>query len=737
MMILTGRRSQTGFDPRWQLFENGLIRTGPANYSQVIKVEPINLELLAPDQIRAYLARFEDFLNSQTQTIQIISQSRPLKADDYLNRLGGQIGAGQAGNWNNYCRLIRSLSLAGNIINRNFYVVVGGRLGQTDIRLAAGKLNHQAAAVLAGLNQIGLKANFCQNQQLLELVADSYGYPADISPKASLAVTETADCLKIDNGLNRSFGLISWPVQASFGYLNRLINWPAHFDISYHLQPVDSSLAQICLRRKISETESRRRLLVKKGQLIGAEVLDPLESARQLRDQIQRGQQKLFLMAVYINLKASSRAGLDRAGQQLKSLLAGRLFESRLLKYQQLAGFYSCLPLNINYLGNWRNLDSGCAALTWPFVGSALTKPRAILYGLNRINNSPVLLDRFQLTNANSLIFAKSGAGKSYAAKVEIVRQLLLQTAVTVIDPENEYRDLARANGGRVIDCRLNHDCRLNLWQRQLWWPRTKDDNQSPTGNYLDDLATILSLFLGHQRPAEHQALEKALNDLFLNHRSRPDLAGLISRLQQTGQAHLADSLRNLAGGPLAGLLQSQADSLQQLNQSRLTVFCLESWPGRYRAGLSLLIGSYLRALSRLEVKKRLLVIDEAWSLLTDPRSAAFLAELVRRARKHYLGVCLISQSAADFLNNPAGQTIAAQAASKLILQTDSSCLPQLTRAFGLSPTEADFLVTASVGQGLLLADNQRVTVKIIASKTEDSLIRTDPQRRLKPSTSI
>src|SRR5260370_2916168 len=273
---------------------------------------------------------------------------------------------------------------------------------------------------------------------------------------------ERAGYLVIDDEYVRTLFISGYPFVASSGWLDSLIHFNHSADISYHIHEVDALQALPKLHRKITELESARRAMVRAGKIVGSEVTDPLDSAMDLRDKIQRGQEKLFQMSIYVTLRADSLAELDKMTKLLEATLAARLFYMKVAQYQQLEGLQSILPRGEDVLNQKRNLDSSSAALAFPFMSSELVQEAGILYGVNKSNNSLVILDRFSLHNANSIVFAQSGSGKSYATKVEILRQLMQGTKVLVIDPEREYKLLSESVGGSYVKLSAKSEAKIN-----------------------------------------------------------------------------------------------------------------------------------------------------------------------------------------------------------------------------------------------------------------------------------
>ena len=695
----------------WQsISRRGILIGTDGGYQQILSVSTINFDLMSGAEQASRLRAFENFLNSLTGDLQLIVLTRPLAPADLNLAIPAPPAAG--GLAADYVNLLSRLVDRHQLTRRRFLVVVGSQLTRPDLAAASVQLQASAEAVINGLAQVGLTAQVVDRAGVRAILADYW------DPARPVAVEERPQSLRVGHHYSRTLVVSGWPMMAHPGWLSALINWPANLDISYHYRPVDLTLAQTKLNRKITELDSRQRQLQRKGRPPDPEAADALESAVELRQQIQRGQQKLFLVSLVVTVRAGSEPALDRLVGQLETLLGSRLFQVRPALWQQLEGFGATLPRGQNDLGGWRNLNSACAALTFPFIGSELVDTEGILYGVNPTNNSLVLVDRFGLANANSIIFAQSGAGKSYLAKVEILRQLLAGVEVVVIDPENEYQTLARAVGGQVVRFQPDQPARLNLLDRQLW--------ASPAGTVnLADLVELLGLLVGLDSADDRLAVDRLLGQLYVDlpagqspvwadlvRLAREQAPGLVSRLERFG----ASSLGQVFSRPT------------NLDLDRpLTVLALDDWPAEYRPALTLLFSVWVRGLARRQPRKRLLVIDEGWLLLESPVAGRLLAGLVRRARKDYLGVCFISQQADDFLNNPAGRVIASQAALKILLRADSTAIKTLARQFRLSAVEQDFLLTAERGQALLLAGAKHAIVQIVASETEHPLITTDP----------
>lgn len=531
---------------------------------------------------------------------------------------------------------------------------------------------------------------------------------------------EEPDHLVIDGIYVRTLFISGYPFVANSGWLNSLINFNRNVDISYHITQVNATKALPKLHRKITELESTKRTLIKAGKIVGPEITDPLESATELRDKIQRGQEMLFQTSIYVAITAPTLAELDKTTNLLETALAARLFFTKSARYQQIEGLQSILPRSEDVLNQRRNLDSSSVALTFPFMSSELVQESGILYGVNKSNNSLVILDRFSLNNANSIVFAQSGSGKSYATKVEILRQLMQGTSVIVIDPEREYKLLSESVKGTYVKLSANSKQKINPFDIATRSTRVKDLSE-----HIQDLTEVVSLMAEGLTPAEKAATDKALLTMYKKAgRRQPVLSDLYHELKLLKQLKLCERLEKYISGSLANVFNSPSNvSLA----NRLIIFDIKDMPESLRQIMMLIISNFVQNQVKHKPKKRLLVIDEGWLLLEHDESARFVSGLVRRARKYYLGVSIISQQANDFLKNDYGRAIASQSSLRILMRQDTTTIKNVVSQFNLSEYESNFLLTCDKGEALIIADKNHVALKVVASKKEHPLITTNP----------
>jgi len=524
--------------------------------------------------------------------------------------------------------------------------------------------------------------------------------------------------LVIDDSYIRTLFISGYPFVASSGWLDSLINFNHDVDISYHITEVDALSALPKLNRKITELESTKRAMIRSGRIIGSEITDPLESAIELRDKIQRGQEKLFQMSIYICLRADSLSELDKLTQLLENTLSARLFYSKVARYQQIEGLQSILPRSQDQLNQRRNLDSSSAALAFPFMSSELVQESGILYGINKSSSSLVILDRFSLHNANSIVFAQSGSGKSYATKVEILRQLMQGVKVIVIDPEREYKKLTESVSGTYIKLSSTSSEKINPFDLSTSSHTTHDLSE-----HVQDLTEIISLMVEGLTGHEKAAVDKAILSIYKKSNT-PLLQDLYKELKKLRQIKLCERLEKYISGSLSHVFNEQTN-IDLSN--RLVIFDIKDLPESLRQIMMMIISNFVSNQVKASLEKRLLIIDEGWMLLQHEESARFVAGLVRRARKYYLGVSIISQQANDFLKNEYGRAIASQSSLRILMRQDTTTIKGVVSEFNLSEYEQSFLLTCERGDALIIADQNHVAVRVVASEREHPLITTNP----------
>jgi conjugal transfer ATP-binding protein TraC len=561
----------------------------------------------------------------------------------------------------------------------------------------------------------------------------SYGEQDQIDLISYSGLKEEATYLQMGDKYIRTLFISAYPYTACSGWLNMLVNFNHNIDIAYHIEQIDPTMALPKLNRKITELESIKRNMLKTGRVIGSEISDPLESAMELKDKIQRGQEKLFQISIYMTITADSLTDLNRVTTLLETLMSTRLFYIKTATFQQLEGLQSILPRGKNQLDQKRNLDSSSAALTFPFVSSELVQETGILYGVNYSNNSLVIIDRFSLNNANSIIFAQSGSGKSYTAKVEILRQLMQGTKVIVIDPEREYKRLAQSVNGSYIKLSTKSKEKINPFD----FSHNTIDGENGLSEQIQDLTEIIALMVGELSEEERAVVDKALIETYKqfgftlrksNNKKKlkfPKLIDFYKTLKKLKKKNLCNRLERFVKGSLSSIFDSQTNI--ELD-NRLIVIDIKDLNESIRPIMMLVVANFVNSQVKEKPQKRILVIDEGWLLLQHEESARFVSGLVRRARKYFLGVTIISQQANDFLSQEYGRAIASQSSLRFLMKQDTTTIKKVAEEFHLSAWEQHFLLTCDRGEALIIADQNHVALKVIASEKEHPLLTTDPK---------
>lgn len=550
--------------------------------------------------------------------------------------------------------------------------------------------------------------------------------------------------LRVEGLFTQTFFVHSYPRYLDTNWLSPVVNFDVTMDIAQFIYPIDSAAIMSVLKKKVAQMQSSIRIAEEKGIVRDPALETALEDAEELRTQIQRGQEKFFQFGLYFTIYGEDDKKLEKISKQLESLLGGKLILTKKSELQMEHGFNSTLPLCLDELEVNRNMNTSPLSSTFPFSSSDLTSNEGILYGLNRHNDSLIIFDRFSLENANSVVFAKSGAGKSYCVKLEILRYLMLGTDVIVIDPENEYEALAQTVGGAYLKVSLTSDRRINPFDL----PAALQDEELQPGDLLRsniiNLHGLLKIMLGGVTPLEEGILDKALNDVYavkgitmdmvdpsnLPVPTMEDLYDILNNME--GGQNLAQRLQKYTQGTYAGIFNKPTNV--DLN-SGLMVFSIRDLEDALRPTAMYIILNFIWNRVRSKLKKRLLVIDEAWTMMQFEDSAKFLFGLVKRARKYYLGITTITQDVEDFVKSPYGKPVVTNSSMQLLLKQAPSAIEVLSKTFNLTEGEKYMLLNSGVGQGLFFAGLKHVAVQIIASYTEDKIVTTNPEEILRGRT--
>ena len=553
---------------------------------------------------------------------------------------------------------------------------------------------------------------------------------------APSAMAINPNFLQINNFYAKTIYLFAYPRYLNTNWLSPIINFDMTLDVSIFIYPLETRAVMQNLRKRIGQMESTWRIEREKGLVSDPELETAMQDVESLRYSLQKGEVKLFQSSIYLTVYANSFEELKTATEQLESILGGALVFTKPTFLRMEQGFDSTLPLGNDELGILRNLDTGSLSTMFPFTSSELTTNEGILYGINRHNNSLILFDRFQLENANSVVFAKSGAGKSYAVKLEALRYLMLDTDVIIIDPENEYKALCEAVGGAFINVSLNSNERINPFDLTI---EKEESGEDALRSSVIRVHGLVRLMVGGINPEEDSLLEKAIYETYAlkdisadpttQNNDPPLLSDLKSVLKNMeGGEGVANKLEKYTEGTFSGLFNKPTN----IDLSRgFVVFSIRDLEEELRPIAMYLILGYIWNSIRQDLRKRLMIIDEAWWMMQYEDSAKFLYALAKRARKYYLGLTIISQDVEDFLTSKYGRAVVANSSMQLLLKQAPSSIDMIAEVFNLTEGEKFLLLESDVGEGLFFAGLNHVAIKIIASYTEDQLITSDPKQIL------
>ena len=553
----------------------------------------------------------------------------------------------------------------------------------------------------------------------------------DVLSPSALEVSPTF--VRLGDKFARTVFIFSYPRYLNTNWFSPIINLDNIFDISMYVHPVESAEILKTLRRKVAQVQSQISERESKG-LVRDPILDTAyQDLENLRDKLQQAQERLFNFGLYITIYGTSEEELNKTENRLKSLLEARLVYTKPSLFQQIDGFQSVLPLNSDKLGINTYLNSAPISSTFPFVSFDLTSNKGVLYGINRHNNSLVLFDRFSLPNANSVLFGTSGGGKSYLSKLEIIRSMMWDIEVIVIDPEREYEYLSQAVGGSYINISLTSKNHINPFD--LPAPREDESPADVLRSNIVNLVGLFRLMLGGLTPEEDAIMDQAISETYasrditpesdFSRATPPTLSDLQLVLGSTaGGENLATRLKKYTTGTWSGFINQQTN-IEMKN--RLVVFSVRDMEDELRAVGMYLILHYIWNVIRTQVKKRLLVVDEAWWLMKNKYSASFLYGIAKRGRKYFLGLSTITQDVGDFLNSPYGKPIITNSSMQTLLKQSPATIDLVVKTFNLTDEEKFLLLESDRGEGIFFAGLKHVAIKIMASYTEDQIITSDP----------
>ena len=747
----------------------------------ILEISAINFGLFSEKEQDATIYAYAQLLNSLNFSIQIVISSKQKDISDYLALLDKKLVEIASPLLKDqlikYRGFVKVIVRQGNVLDKKFYISIpfsSLELGIATSFQSLLSMNKKASLprpineivdraetslapkrdhLVRLLARIGLRARQLVSKELLQMFFDSYNrhllgtrvkfetksVPDLIAPKN---IDVNFNTVTIDGVFYRTLFVSGYPRFVTANWLSPLINFDHSLNISMFVYPVESKSTLDDLRRKIAEMEAELSTDLQRGRVIDPGTQAKLEDALSLQDQLVKGAERFFQFGLYVTIPASSLTELDQVTKQVVSTLGSLLITASPALLQQADGFKTTLPTCLDHLLVTRNMDTTSLATTFPFTSSELTSNEGILYGLNEHNGSLVIFDRFSLENANTVVFAKAGAGKSYMVKLEILRSLMFGTEILVIDPENEYKTLCDAVGGEYINFSFNSPHRINPFDLSAL-TETSDENE--LNLKILSLHSLFKVVMGQLSPTEEAILDRALVatykakgitlDPATQKKTPPlmeDLYKALIGMEEPQSRSLADRIEKFVKGSFQGII----DQPSNVNlKNPFTVFSVRDLEDTLKPIAIFIILDYIWTKMRRDLKKRLLIVDEAWYLMRQPDSAAFLYSIAKRARKYFLGLTTITQDVEDFLATDYGKAIVTNSSIQVLMKQSPAAIDKVAQVFYLSEGEKHLLLSSEVGEGLFFAGNNHVAIRVVASPDEHKLITTKPSEILQQQT--
>ncbi|MEK7503435.1 MAG: DUF87 domain-containing protein [Patescibacteria group bacterium] len=554
--------------------------------------------------------------------------------------------------------------------------------------------------------------------------------PASIEVKPSYSM--------LGERMTKSFFIFSYPRYLTTSWFSPVINLDIPMDIAFFIHPVDAGLILKQLRRRVTEVQAELMEREEKGLIRDPALETAYQDIEELRDRLQTAQERMFQLGLYLTVYADTKEEMDSIETSLRSILESKLIYIKPALYQQKEGFITTSPYCLDKLDVHAPMNTEPLSSVFPFVSFDLSSNEGILYGINQHNNSLVLFDRFSLENANMCIFAQSGAGKSYAVKLEVLRSLMLGINVVIIDPENEYEMLSQAVGGSYFKISLSSDSHVNPFD--LPAPREDEDPADVLRSNVINLVGLMRLMLGGLTPEEDAIMDRALTETYASRDITPksdfskiepplisDLEAVLETME--GAESLLKRVRKFTKGTYANFF-NQPSNVDMKN--KLVVFGIRDMEEGLRPMAMYIIMRYIWNQIRTELKKRIFVVDEAWWLMKSDDGASFLFGITKRARKYWLGVTTITQDVGDFMKSDYGKPIITNSALQFLMKQSPATADILQKTFNLTNWEKELLLGSAVGEGIFFAGQKHVALRVVASSAENKFITTSPEEILK-----
>ena len=542
------------------------------------------------------------------------------------------------------------------------------------------------------------------------------------------------DYIKINDTYYRTLFVAGYPRFVSPGWLEPIVNFNNSLDVSFYIYPVEGKTVLDSLRRKIAEMEAEIATDLERGKIINPETQAKLEDARNIQEQLVKGAERFYEFSFYITIPSKSLEELNHITRQVESTLGSLLVVAKHATLDAASGFLSTVPYGIDRLAITRNMDTTSLATTFPLTSAELSSDRGVLYGINSQNESFIIFDRFSLENANMTIFATSGAGKSFFVKLEALRSLMLGCEVIIIDPESEYKPVSDAVGGEFISFSFSSPSKINPFDLS----QIREEGENQLGLKILSLHSLFKVIMGTLSPIQEALLDRALiatyrakgitTDPDTQVKEPPlmeDLYKTLIGMETPDALDLAARLEKFVKGSFVGIFDKQTN----INiKNPFTVFSVKDMQETLRPIAMFIVLDFVWTKIKKDLKRRLLIVDEAWHMMRYPDTASFLWSVVKRARKYYLGLTTITQDVEDFLAQDIGKAIVTNSALRVLLKQSPAAIDKVGELFYLSQGEKQLLLAANVGEGIFFAGPHHAPIRVVASDEEYKLITTRHQ---------
>ncbi len=546
------------------------------------------------------------------------------------------------------------------------------------------------------------------------------------------------DYIKINGVYFRTLFVSGYPRFVSPGWLEQIINFDSSLDISFYVYPVEVKGVLEDLRHKIAEMEAEIATDLERGRIVNATTQAKLDDAQVLQEELVKGAEHFYEFAFYITMPARDLEDLNDITKQVQSTLGSLLINAQITTLDMENGFYSTLPFAADRLSITRNMDTTSLSTTFPLTSAELSSDTGVLYGINPLNESFIIFDRFSMENSNMAIFATSGAGKSYFVKLESLRSLMLGTEVIIIDPEAEYKDLCAAVSGQYITFSFSSPSKVNPFDLSQIY----EEGENQLGLKILSLHALFKVIMGQLNPMQEALLDHALIETYRGkgitqdpetQKKEPplmeDLYKTLVGMETEAAMDLAARIEKFVKGSFIGIFDQQTNI--EINNP-FTVFSVREVQDALRPIAMFIILEFIWTKVKKDLRRRLLIVDEAWHMMRYPDSAQFMWSIVKRARKYYLGLTTITQDVEDFLSQDIGKAIVTNSALRVLLKQSPAAIDRVGEIFYLSQGEKQLLLGANIGEGIFFAGNHHVPIYIVSSPEEHKLISTKPQDILK-----